>query len=52
MQPGDVYQTYADLTDLMADVDFRPNTTIREGIGRFVAWYKEFYCGQGYQCYK
>jgi UDP-glucuronate 4-epimerase len=44
MQPGDVYQTYADVTDLEEDVGFRPNTTISEGIGRFVAWYKEYYC--------
>jgi UDP-glucuronate 4-epimerase len=43
MQPGDVYQTYADVTDLMEDIGFRPNTPIGEGIGRFVAWYKEFY---------
>lgn len=43
MQPGDVYQTCADVTDLMNDVGFRPNTSIREGIGRFVEWYKEFY---------
>ncbi len=43
MQPGDVYQTYADVTELMRDVGFKPNTSIQEGIGRFVAWYKEFY---------
>lgn len=43
MQPGDVYQTYADVTDLVEDVGFRPNTAIDEGIDRFVAWYKEFY---------
>ncbi|MFA5383167.1 MAG: NAD-dependent epimerase [Eubacteriales bacterium] len=43
MQPGDVYQTCADVTDLMEDIGFRPNTTINDGIGWFVAWYKEFY---------
>ncbi len=43
MQPGDVYQTYADVTDLMEDVGFKPNTPIGKGISRFVAWYKEFY---------
>jgi len=43
MQTGDVYQTYADVTDLMSDVGFKPNTSIFEGISRFVAWYKEFY---------
>ncbi len=43
MQPGDVYQTYVGVTELMRDVGFKPNTSIQEGIGRFVAWYKEFY---------
>lgn len=43
MQPGDVYQTYADVDDLIADVGFKPNTTIEDGIARFVKWYKEFY---------
>lgn len=45
MQPGDVYQTYADVTDLVRDVGFKPDTPIGEGIERFVAWYKEFYQG-------
>ena len=43
MQPGDVYQTYADVTDLMRDYDFKPNTTIEEGLSRFVQWYREYY---------
>lgn len=43
MQPGDVRATYADVSDLMARVDFRPDTPIETGIGRFVAWYREFY---------
>jgi UDP-glucuronate 4-epimerase len=43
MQPGDVYQTYADVTDLMDDVGFKPNTTISDGIRNFIAWYKEYY---------
>ncbi|MFX4263347.1 NAD-dependent epimerase [Pelotomaculum propionicicum] len=43
MQPGDVYQTYADVTDLVEDVGFKPSTGIGEGIDKFVAWYKEFY---------
>lgn len=43
MQPGDVYQTYADVTDLMRDYDFKPNTTIEEGLSRFVAWYLAYY---------
>ncbi len=43
MQPGDVYATYADVTDLMNDVGFKPKTNIRDGLKSFVNWYKEFY---------
>ncbi len=43
MQPGDVPATYADIDDLARDVGFKPATPIEEGIGRFVAWYREFY---------
>jgi len=43
MQPGDVPETCADVDDLMADVGFRPGTSIEEGIGRFVDWYREYY---------
>lgn len=43
MQPGDVYQTYADVTELEEDFDFKPVTSIEEGLGKFVAWYKEYY---------
>ena len=43
MQAGDVPATFADVDDLMADADFKPATPIEEGIGRFVAWYREYY---------
>lgn len=43
MQPGDVAATYADVDDLMADVGFKPATSIQNGIGRFVAWYREYF---------
>lgn len=43
MQPGDVYQTYADVSDLIRDFDFKPDTSIKEGLGRFAKWYKEYY---------
>jgi UDP-glucuronate 4-epimerase len=43
MQPGDVPETYADVDDLMAEVGFKPSTSIEEGIGRFVAWYRDYY---------
>jgi UDP-glucuronate 4-epimerase len=43
MQPGDVPATYADIDDLMRDVDFRPATSIADGIARFVAWYRAYH---------
>lgn len=43
MQQGDVYQTYADVEDLMKDFDFKPSTTIEDGLEKFVAWYKTYY---------
>lgn len=43
MQPGDVYQTYADVTDLMRDYDFKPDTPIAEGLQKFVDWYRSYY---------
>ena len=43
MQPGDVYQTYADVTELMRDYDFKPDTSIEEGLQKFVDWYRNYY---------
>lgn len=43
MQPGDVYQTYADVSDLERDFGFKPSTTIDEGLKRFVEWFKPYY---------
>lgn len=43
IQAGDVPATFADVADLMNDVGFRPTTSIEEGIGRFVEWYREYY---------
>lgn len=43
MQPGDVYQTYADVSELECDFDFKPSTTIEEGLRRFAEWYKAYY---------
>ena len=40
MQPGDVPRTYADVSELMKNVDFKPSTEIEVGIERFVNWYK------------
>jgi UDP-glucuronate 4-epimerase len=43
LQPGDVPDTFADVEALVADVGYKPNTTIEQGIERFVAWYLEYY---------
>ena len=43
MQPGDVYQTYADVDDLMRDFDFKPSTPIEVGLQKFVDWYRTYY---------
>jgi len=39
MQPGDVYQTYADTSKLERELGYKPRVMLREGIDRFVAWY-------------
>ena len=43
MQPGDVPATAADTSALEAWVQFKPNTSVQEGVANFVAWYREFY---------
>jgi UDP-glucuronate 4-epimerase len=43
LQMGDVPDTYADVTDLVADVDYRPATPVEVGIQNFVDWYKDYY---------
>lgn len=43
MQPGDVYETYADVQELIDDFGFKPSTTIEEGLGRFAQWFLEYY---------
>ncbi|GAA0358995.1 NAD-dependent epimerase [Alkalibacterium iburiense] len=43
MQPGDVVRTYADVSDLERDINFKPSTTIEEGLEKFVEWYKDYY---------
>jgi UDP-glucuronate 4-epimerase len=41
MQPGDVHETYADITESQVDLGFQPATRIDEGLPRFVAWYRD-----------
>ncbi len=43
MQPGDVPATFADIDALEAAVGFRPATSIEQGVGRFVQWYRQYY---------
>jgi UDP-glucuronate 4-epimerase len=43
MQPGDVPATFADVSGLVNDFDYKPDTDYREGIRRFVNWYRDFY---------
>ena len=43
LQPGDVPSTYADVDDLVRDLGYKPETSIEEGIERFVKWYREFF---------
>ena len=43
IQPGDVPSTYADVTDLVSQFDYKPDTSINHGIKMFVKWYKNYY---------
>ena len=43
LQDGDVPDTFANVDDLVAEFHYRPTTTVAEGIGRFVAWYRDYF---------
>ena len=43
LQPGDVPDTYANVDDLVHDVDYKPATSVEDGVARFVAWYRDYY---------
>ena len=43
MQPGDVQSTHADLTNIRRDFNFKPTTSIEEGLSKFVIWYNSYY---------
>lgn len=43
LQPGDVPDTYAEVSDLVEDTGYRPATAVSDGVARFVAWYRDFY---------
>ena len=43
MQPGDVAATCADVQDLVADLHYKPETRVKDGIERFITWYRGYY---------
>ena len=43
MQKGDVYQTYANIDDLVLDIGFSPSTDLKTGLNEFVKWYMDYY---------
>lgn len=43
LQPGDVQGTYADVDDLVRDFDYKPNTSLEEGMKNFVDWFKDYH---------
>ena len=45
LPPGDVLETRADVSDLRRDVGFAPSTSLEDGVGRFVEWYRDYHGG-------
>ena len=43
MQPGDVKETYADISAIEKDIGYFPSTSIQVGLPSFVSWYRQFY---------
>ena len=43
LQPGDVPETYANVEDLFRDIDFKPETSIQDGVNKFIDWYIDYY---------
>ncbi|MEQ8689786.1 MAG: capsular biosynthesis protein CpsI, partial [Pseudomonadales bacterium] len=43
LQPGDVADTFADVSDLVTDMNYQPDTPIEHGIREFVKWYRDYY---------
>lgn len=43
LQPGDVPETYANVDDLIRDINFQPNTSIQDGVNKFIDWYLDYY---------
>ncbi len=43
LQDGDVVATYADITDLIADTGYKPDTKLEDGVENFAKWFREYY---------
>ena len=43
MQPGDVVETHADISDLVKDMGYEPKTSVAQGVAEFTKWYMNFY---------
>ncbi|WP_075995616.1 NAD-dependent epimerase [Salaquimonas pukyongi] len=43
LQPGDVPDTFADVSELVGEVGYKPATEVKEGVARFVAWYRKYF---------
>ncbi len=43
MQKGDVENTYADVSDLINEFDYKPETSVKEGVKKFIEWFRNFY---------
>ena len=43
LQPGDVPDTFADVSELIQAVDYKPNTSVKDGVQAFIDWYREYY---------
>ena len=43
MQPGDVPRTEADVTDLVENLNYKPDTKVETGIKKFIEWYKQYF---------
>ena len=43
LHTGDLPEAYADVNDLVDQFNYKPSTTLEEGISRFIKWYREYY---------
>ena len=43
MQPGDVNQTWADVSKIKSDYNYSPKVKLSEGVKKFIVWYKKYY---------